>query len=459
MNIIDNHLLLTKAQTLLLQQCSNLAFQIEKFSSLDDILTKLKVNVVIEPGIPKRTIPSEIEEAVEYWKEEIKRLENSPMNEEHVEVYNNYEKALVEKRDWCQMTLRGLYDPKANVIKLFPEEMKQEYRGNRMDELLVSTLAHEAMHAYFNRPGHKRMPYVVFVEEPLAEFGMLLYLKNTKSSYYQWAYKDVRNKKTCYRYGVNLMKKHIKEGTPSPTRQYLEKYKFLLGKFDMPSVNRSGNLTLPQGGGSPIAINGRPVLARWKDLFKYPPRYFYDPKTKTLGLDGYWESKPEHDTHYYVEIHHFAISHDVDNIYLGDHFFIRHDYLLHYILSRVPVTVSSKNNDFIAINGIPINKHDNEPFLSKCGDGYYELYRNGKWGVIDIKLRTIVPFNYDYVWSFDENDLIEVEKNDLRGLVNKKGEEQVPVEYESISPINYDGTYTVKQNGEEFNIDKKGNRK
>ena len=131
MNIIDNHSLLTAAQTLLLQQCSNLAFQIGKYTSLDDVLTRLKVNVIIEPGIPKRTIPSAIEEAVEYWKEEIKRLETSPMNEESVEVYNNYEKALVEKRDWCQMTLRGLYDPKANVIKLFPEEMKQEYHGNR----------------------------------------------------------------------------------------------------------------------------------------------------------------------------------------------------------------------------------------------------------------------------------------------------------------------------------------
>ena len=64
-----------------------------------------------------------------------------------------------------------------------------------------------------------------------------------------------------------------------------------------------------------------------------------------------------------------------------------------------------------------------------------------------------------YVANIDENDLIEVEKNNFRGLVNKKGEEQVPVEYERISPINYDGTYTVKQNGEEFNIDKKGNRK
>ena len=458
MNIIDNHSLLTAAQTLLLQQCSNLAFQIGKYTSLDDVLTRLKVNVIIEPGIPKITIPSAIEEAVEYWKEEIKRLETSPMNEESVEVYNNYEKALVEKRDWCQMTLRGLYDPKANVIKLFPEEMKQEYRGNRMDELLVSTLAHEAMHAYFNRPRHKRLPYVVFVEEPLAEFGMLLYLKDTISSYYQWAYKDVSNKKTCYRYGVNMMKKYLKEGAPSPTRQYLEKYKFLLSKFDMPSVNRSNDITLPQGGGSPIVINGSPVIARWKDLFKYSPRYFYDPKTKTLGLDGHWESKPNHYTHYLIEIHHFAISHDIDNIYLGDNFFIMEHFILHDILSKVPVTVSSRNKDFTAINGIPLNRHDNTPFLSSCGNGYYELYRNGKWGVIDVHLKTIVPFDYDCVWSFDENDLFEVKKNHLYGLVNKQGKEQVPVEYEHISR-NDDGTYTVKQNGVKFIIDKKGNRK
>ena len=33
------------------------------------------------------------------------------------------------------MPLRGLYDPKKNHIKLFPEELQQEYGGQKMDEL------------------------------------------------------------------------------------------------------------------------------------------------------------------------------------------------------------------------------------------------------------------------------------------------------------------------------------
>ena len=66
--------------------------------------------------------------------------------------------------------------------------MKDEYGGQTMKELLASTLAHEAMHAYFDRQGHDRFPYVIRVEEPLAEFGMLLYLHETKQRhYFHWA--------------------------------------------------------------------------------------------------------------------------------------------------------------------------------------------------------------------------------------------------------------------------------
>ena len=94
-----------------------------------------------------------------------------------------------------------------------------------MGELLVSTLAHEAMHAYFNRPGHETFPYIYYVEEPLAEFGMLLYLHETKSKFYKWAYDDVKSKTTCYKYGANLMDQCLYEGTPSLTRDYLEAYR------------------------------------------------------------------------------------------------------------------------------------------------------------------------------------------------------------------------------------------
>ena len=119
--------------------------------------------------------------------------------------------------------LRGCYIPEKRVIKLYLDEMKDEYGGRRMEELIVSTLAHETMHAYFNRPGHNSYPYLVIVEEPLAEFGKLLYLKETNCVFYDWAKADVEGDKTCYRYGAKLMDLYI--GGKNQFRSILEAYK------------------------------------------------------------------------------------------------------------------------------------------------------------------------------------------------------------------------------------------
>ena len=53
---------------------------------------------------------------------------------------------------------------------------------------------------------------------------------------------------------------------------------------------------------------------------------------------------------------------------------------------------------------------------------------------------------------------IMVENNNLLGLVNTKGVEQVEVKYEDMTE-NDNGTYTVELNGEKFIIDKNGIRK
>ena len=101
--------------------------------------------------------------------------------------------------------------------------------GLSMYSLLVSTLAHESMHAYFDRTVRRSLPYVGRVEEPLAEFGMLLYLYDTKQKYiFKWARNDVRSKRTYYRYGDALMSLHLATEDAdgySLTRRDLERYK------------------------------------------------------------------------------------------------------------------------------------------------------------------------------------------------------------------------------------------
>ena len=173
-------------------------FKFGGYESIMDLLARMGVDIRIEPGIRYHQLPKEL---AEDW------------DKEEVEL-------------WEAMPLRGVYLPKDNAIVLYPEEMHSEYNGERMHELLISTLAHEAMHAYFNRRPRNELPYVIPVEEPMAEFGMLLCLYETNMvSVYNWARDDVSAKETCYRYGVALMDQCLREGSGSRTRKDLESYK------------------------------------------------------------------------------------------------------------------------------------------------------------------------------------------------------------------------------------------
>ena len=193
--IEDKHSLLPEDVLRLLQACLMLPFKLGSYESLEDILNELGVKVIIEPGKPKRMLPPDLPPE--------------------------------ERGFWLEMKLRGLYCSDEKVIKLFPDNMKDEFDGKFMKELLVSTLAHEVMHAYFDRPQPDDIPDVLSVEEPMAEFGMLLFLYENRL-FYHWAVKDVSSKKTVYRYGYALMSQHLKElGSfkNTPTRRDLERYR------------------------------------------------------------------------------------------------------------------------------------------------------------------------------------------------------------------------------------------
>lgn len=455
---ITNNSSLTNEPIDLLYKCARNHFQFGGYNSLDILLSELGVEVHIEPGIHIRQIPTSLDEAINHWdkisKEEYaKRRKGLSTPERYFEIEKKLGELKKERGDILNMPLRGEYDPTNNVIILYPEEMMQEYGGQYMDELLVSTFAHEAMHAYFNRPGHKRYPYVLTVEEPLAEFGMLLYLHETQSQdLYEWAYDDVKSKTTCYKYGANLMDQYLsetKQGMPSPTRQYLEAYKINLNKCDMPQVvnKNNGQITLPS-------------QPKWRNVFKKQPRYFYDPDTNALGLDGDWcEVRQWDDNHpdldILVDIR--ILSHSIGKLYLGDNF-ITNEMSSHILdlLSKADVDVSPKNKTLYVQNGIPLFKSDNKPLLFEISIGFYEVSKNGKRGIIDAQLNTVVSIIYDDIESLDRNGLFKVKNDGKYGLVNKQGNEQVACEYDEIS-LRTNNTYAVKKDGKSFIINKDGN--
>ena len=221
-DIEDKERLLSADELLLLQTSLILPFYLLEYSSLEDILIRGRVRVIIDPRKPQnkdmRKIPAELDNARRYWK---KMVEENPDDDfarkMHAEV-------LEEIAIWKQVLILGLYEPTEKIILLFPNNM----RNKEMPMLLVSTLAHEVMHAYFDRTPLDNYPYVYSIEEPMAEFGMLLYLKETyQMEYFDWAKGFVGSKKSCYRYGSALMEQCEKEGSSSQTRKDFELYKIV----------------------------------------------------------------------------------------------------------------------------------------------------------------------------------------------------------------------------------------
>ena len=429
MNIIDQNALLTSEQKDLLRENANKTYSFGGFISLDDIVKRLKVDVIIEQGIPMRSVDDYYEKAIKYWRSMYEQLykksqEDDSLRAECRNIREKLERLEVERQAHSSMMLLGLYDSKKNVIKLFPDAMAKA-DASKMDEYLVSTFAHEVMHAYFNRPGHDKYPYAMFVEEPLAEFGMLLYLHETHSTYYDWAHDNVSNKNCCYGYGANFMYQYL--GGDKSLRKYLEEYKILIEEYEMID-NSNGRISLPKGGGF-VNINGGTLAVKWIPAL-YAPTYFYDKPSKTLGLDGYWG---DYIHYYYIKrVSYVHYEDDVQHLYLGENFEYDDCCELKDLFSTIPITVSSKNKKMMLINGILVRRNDHIPLIHSCGKGYYKLKRDGKYGIIDSQLNNVTPFKYDYIWDFEKNNLCKVERDNKFGYVNANGEEQVAVKYDDI---------------------------
>ena len=220
---VDESVKLLDSEIVMIIDAALKSFTFGGFSKLDKMLSTLGVTLVISPDTPKRIVPSGISEWVLYWENELQRLEkvlgpDDKNNQFYKDALEEHEKAKKEVDAWSAMALLGRYDRFQKKIILYPNNMPGQDRKG----YLVTTFVHEAMHAYFDRHPRELFPYVATVEEPLAEFGMLLFLKETNNNYYKWAYDNVVSKETCYRYGAALMDRY--EKGDNQIRQDLESY-------------------------------------------------------------------------------------------------------------------------------------------------------------------------------------------------------------------------------------------
>ena len=235
--ILDEDRPLTTYLSELLQNGASLDFYLGDYISLANMLNTLGVKLRICKGIKwfydfhSRDFLDEIEE---YWRRKLSQ---------RLDLLEPILKRLEYERKWMSAyTIRGRYLPEEKIIELYPDEMEDEWEKyeNPVDYLLLTTFVHEAMHAYFDRPGHSSFAYAYFVEEPMAEFGMLLYLKETgvPEALQKWAYEDVAKKRCCYRYGTTLFNQYCDWNIS--LRSYLEAYKYGISEYEMLDVDKSG---------------------------------------------------------------------------------------------------------------------------------------------------------------------------------------------------------------------------
>lgn len=79
-----------------------------------------------------------------------------------------------------------------------------------------------------------------------------------------------------------------------------------------------------------------------------------------------------------------------------------------------------------------------------------------KFGFINIKGDTVIPFIYDDIFLGFSNGLADVTINDSCGYINKKGETVIPLKYETCYPFQSDLAHIETFDGETKLINKKG---
>lgn len=240
MEIVSNSALLEAEEENMLRHYAAQPFALGGYDSLDDIVTSLEIKVVVKEGLCDNWVPDELVDARNLWEcigngleDEVKDLRKYNAKKHRFWHARAEQKRIDEEINlWQEMERMGYYDAEKNQIALFPEMVdavtaENEFRSivpynNFCDEKvkynsfyrsawaerMLTAFVRAVMHAYFSRYGHANAPYLPFIEEPLAEFGVLLYLKETHSVFYHWAYADIKEMSTCHRYGINIMEQY-----------------------------------------------------------------------------------------------------------------------------------------------------------------------------------------------------------------------------------------------------------
>lgn len=247
MNIIDDKKFLSKDEKSALLYYLSRPFQFGEYSSLLDMVEALKVKVIVKDDIRNMTIPDELFEARCFWEgraaqilPRIKpgsRAQTSPTFRSYLECNHRAQGIVNETQHWAELPLMSCYDTTQNCIILYPQTMRDEdckryfraivpcsspcddvmknetYRCSFI-EILLTSFVRSLWRAYFYKGefyegGATTHHYYPFVEAPLTEYALLLYLKHTGIPFIHWAYEDTKRMPTCHHYGTTLLHQYV----------------------------------------------------------------------------------------------------------------------------------------------------------------------------------------------------------------------------------------------------------
>ncbi len=122
------------------------------------------------------------------------------------------------------------------------------------------------------------------------------------------------------------------------------------------------------------------------------------------------------------------------------------------------VSLDGKSFGFIEPGGRTVLPLEYEDFLYGFQDGYVPAKKNGKWGIVNAKGKTIVSHDYSYIYYYFDG-LVNARKSDGQkekyGFLNEKGEVSIPFIYDNARPFE-EGLACVSKDGLYGYIDKKG---
>ena len=99
-NVLGDPALVSKWQNLITAFAKR-PFNFGGYSSIDDILDKLGVNVIIESGISKRGVAKELKDAEKFWEEECRKLREENLGTNNDKIRKDSQIAEI---NWASMS-------------------------------------------------------------------------------------------------------------------------------------------------------------------------------------------------------------------------------------------------------------------------------------------------------------------------------------------------------------------